>query len=118
LLDQRRDDAFGVLVGNLDQHHVARMAFDKRCNIAISRPTDQIAFPMAGDWAWLDNGRLTLSFLDSGTPQMIVVRLIRAVSVVTRRRPQARTTKPIVHMRRGFGLPRLFQGRVANRSDS
>src|SRR3954470_19789161 len=49
LLDQRRDDAFGVLVSNLDQHHVTRMAFDKRCNIAISRPTDQIAFPMAGD---------------------------------------------------------------------
>ncbi|KJC60205.1 hypothetical protein UP10_14110 [Bradyrhizobium sp. LTSPM299] len=32
LLDQRRDDAFGVLVSNLDQHHVSRMAFDKRCN--------------------------------------------------------------------------------------
>lgn len=72
----------------------------------------------AVNWAWLDNGRLTLSFLNSGTPQMIVVRLIRAVSVVIRRRPQARTTKPIVHMRCGFGLPRLFQGRVANRSDS
>ena len=61
LLDQRRDDAFGVLVSNLDQHHVARMAFDKRCNIAISRPTDQIAFPMAGDRAIFDRRR---SFTD------------------------------------------------------
>src|ERR1700688_2004659 len=49
LLDQRRDDAFGVLVSNLDQHHISRMAFDKRCNIAISRPADQVALPMAWD---------------------------------------------------------------------
>jgi hypothetical protein len=61
LLDQCRDDAFGVLVGNFDQHHVARMALDKRCNIAIPRPTDQIAFPMTGDRTIFDRRR---SFAD------------------------------------------------------
>src|SRR5665213_2971850 len=57
LLDKRRDDAFRVLVSNLDQHHVARMAFDQRCNIAISRSTDQIAFPMAGNRAIFNRRR-------------------------------------------------------------
>src|SRR3984893_6099832 len=49
LLDQRRDNAFGVLVSNLDQHHVARMALEKRCNIAIPCPADQVTLPMAWD---------------------------------------------------------------------
>src|SRR5665213_4257146 len=44
-------------VSNLDQHHIARMAFDKRCNIAISRPTNQIAFPMARDRTIFDRRR-------------------------------------------------------------
>src|SRR3954466_14047553 len=61
LLDQCRDDAFCVLVSNLDQHHVARMALDKRRNIAISRPTDQIAFPMAWHRTVFDRRR---SFTD------------------------------------------------------
>src|SRR3979490_2985807 len=47
LLDQCRDNAFGILVRNLDQHHVARMALDKRCDITIPRSTDQVALPMA-----------------------------------------------------------------------
>src|SRR6478752_1944688 len=47
LLDQGRDNAFGILVRNLDQHHVARMALDKRCDITIARSTDQVALPMA-----------------------------------------------------------------------
>src|SRR5882757_5497538 len=47
LLDQCRDNAFGILVRNLDQHHVARMALDKRCDITIARSTDQVALPMA-----------------------------------------------------------------------
>src|SRR3954451_16975455 len=46
-LDQCRDNAFGILVRNLDQHHVARMALDKRCDITIPRSTDQVALPMA-----------------------------------------------------------------------
>src|SRR4051794_40688701 len=57
LLDQRRDDAFGVLISNLDQHHVARMAFDKRCNIAIPRPANQIASPMVWDRSIFDRRR-------------------------------------------------------------
>src|SRR3981189_1123807 len=61
LLDQRRDDALGGLVSNLDKHTVARMALDKCCNIAISRPTDQIAFPMARDRTIFDRRR---SFTD------------------------------------------------------
>src|SRR5258705_5570022 len=47
LLDQCRDNAFGILVRNLDQHYVARMALDKRCDITIPRSTDQVALPMA-----------------------------------------------------------------------
>src|SRR6478672_12867948 len=38
LFDQRRDDAFSILVRDLDQHHVARMTFDKRCDIAVPDP--------------------------------------------------------------------------------
>src|SRR5665647_274108 len=44
-----RNDAFGVFVRDLDQHHVARMALDKRCNIAVARPADQVALPVAWD---------------------------------------------------------------------
>ena len=47
LFDQRRDDAFSILVRDLDQHHVARMTFDKRCDIAVPGPADQVALPMA-----------------------------------------------------------------------
>src|SRR3982074_3216288 len=46
LLDQCRDNAFGILVRNLDQHHVTSMALDKRCDITIPRSTDQVALPM------------------------------------------------------------------------
>src|SRR5690349_17436272 len=49
LLDERRDDAFGILVRDLDQHHVARMALDKCCDIAVPRSTDQVALPVAWD---------------------------------------------------------------------
>jgi hypothetical protein len=38
LFNQRRDDAFGILVRDLDQHHVARMTLDERCNIAVPGP--------------------------------------------------------------------------------
>jgi len=48
LFDERRDNAFGVLVRNLDQHHVARMALDKCCDIAVPRSADQVALPVAG----------------------------------------------------------------------
>ena len=47
LFDQRRDNAFGVLVRNLDQHHVARMTLDKRCDIAVPGSADQVALPVA-----------------------------------------------------------------------
>ena len=47
LFDQRRDDAFSILVRDLDQHHVARMTFDKRCDIAVPGTADQVALPMA-----------------------------------------------------------------------
>ena len=36
-----------ILVRDLDQRHVARMALDKRCDIAVSGPADQIALPIA-----------------------------------------------------------------------
>src|SRR5215475_14363651 len=49
LLDKRRDDAFGILVGDLDQHHVARMAFDKCYDIAVPRSANQVALPVAWD---------------------------------------------------------------------
>ncbi len=47
LFDQCRDDAFSILVRDLDQHHVARMTLDKRCDIAVPGPADQVALPMA-----------------------------------------------------------------------
>src|SRR5258705_13794192 len=47
LLDQCRENAFGILVRNLDQPYVARMALVKRCDITIPRATDQVALPMA-----------------------------------------------------------------------
>jgi len=49
LLDERRDDAFGILVRDLDQHHVARMALDKCCDIAVPRSANQVALPVAWD---------------------------------------------------------------------
>jgi hypothetical protein len=49
LLDERRDDAFGILVRDLDQHRVARMAFDKCCDIAVPRSANQVALPVAWD---------------------------------------------------------------------
>src|SRR6185436_3550765 len=39
--DQRRDDAFSILVRDLDQHHVARMTLHKRCDIAVPGSADQ-----------------------------------------------------------------------------
>ncbi len=47
LFDQRRDDAFSILVRDLDRHHVARMTLHKRCDIAVPGPADQVALPMA-----------------------------------------------------------------------
>ena len=47
LFDQRRNDAGGILVGDFDQHHVARMAFNKRRDIAIPRSTYEVTLPMA-----------------------------------------------------------------------
>src|SRR6516165_8699593 len=49
LLDKRRDDAFGILVRNLDPHQVARMALDKGCDIAVPRSANQVALPVAWD---------------------------------------------------------------------
>src|SRR5258708_39111360 len=49
LLDERRDDAFGILVRDLDQHHVARMALDKCCDIAVPRSANQVTLPVGWD---------------------------------------------------------------------
>src|ERR1700704_5879827 len=46
LLDERRDDALGILVRGLDQHHVARMALDKCCDIAVPRSATQVTIPV------------------------------------------------------------------------
>src|SRR6202035_4537096 len=48
LLDERRDDAFGILVRDLDQHHVARMALDKCCDVAVPRSANQITSQWPG----------------------------------------------------------------------
>jgi len=44
VLDQGGDNAFGVLVGDLDQHEGAGMALDQRRHIAVLGPTDEVAF--------------------------------------------------------------------------
>ena len=47
LLDQGRDDAFGILVRDFEQHHIPGMAFDQRGDVAVLRPPDQIALPLS-----------------------------------------------------------------------
>ena len=59
LFDQCRDDAFGVFVGDLDQHHVARVALDQRGDIAVLRSADQVTLPVAGNGAILDEAGLS-----------------------------------------------------------
>ena len=57
LFDQRRDDAGGIRIGDLDQHHVARLALDQRRDVAAPRASDEVALPMSGDGAILDRCR-------------------------------------------------------------
>src|SRR3546814_17753120 len=57
LLDERRDDAAGILVGDLDQDHVARLAFDQRRDVAAQRPGNEVAFPMPGHGTIFDRLR-------------------------------------------------------------
>src|SRR5450759_5198749 len=47
LLDERGDYRLGVLTGHLRQHHVTRMTLDQGRDVAVVRPGQQIAFPMA-----------------------------------------------------------------------
>jgi len=54
LFDQGRDDAGGILVRHLGQDHIARLAFDQRHDMAVSRARDEIALPMSGHGAVLD----------------------------------------------------------------
>ena len=61
LPDQRRDDGRGLLVRDLGQDHVARLALDQRHDMAAARSRDKIAFPVPGHGAVLDAGR---SFAD------------------------------------------------------
>src|SRR4029077_8922934 len=49
LLDERGYDRLGVLVGHLRQHHVTGMTLDQGRDIAVLRPRQEIAFPMAGN---------------------------------------------------------------------
>ena len=57
LFDQRRNDAGGILVGDFDQHHVARLALDERRNVAVTRSGNEVSRPMSGDSAILDRRR-------------------------------------------------------------
>ena len=45
LFDQPRDNAFGVLIGDFNQHDVARLAFDQGGDVAVFGAADQITFP-------------------------------------------------------------------------
>jgi hypothetical protein len=56
VLDEGGDDAFGVLVGNLDRHEVSRVTLDRRRHIAVLGPTDEVAFPMSGNSSIFDGG--------------------------------------------------------------
>src|SRR6266404_5321924 len=47
LLDERGDCRLGVLTCHLGQHHVTRMTLDQGRDVAVVRPGQQIAFPMA-----------------------------------------------------------------------
>ena len=57
LLDQRCNDRVGLLVGDLGQDHVARLALDQGHDMAAARARDQVAFPMPRHRAILRLGR-------------------------------------------------------------
>ena len=48
LFDERRDDAFGVFVRDLGQHHKPGMALDQRGDVAVLRSADQLGILSAG----------------------------------------------------------------------
>ena len=54
MLDEGSDNALGVLVLNFRQHHKAGMALDQRGDVAVVRPHDQVALPMARNGTILD----------------------------------------------------------------
>ena len=54
VFDQGGDDAFGGVVGDLDQHHVARMPLDQSGDVAVAGAAHEVAFPVAGDGAIFD----------------------------------------------------------------
>ena len=43
------DNSFGLLVGNLRQHHITRVTFDQSGDVGVPRSGDQIPFPVTGD---------------------------------------------------------------------
>src|SRR6478609_11684160 len=47
LLDERADYRLGVLTCHLGQHHVTRMTLDQGRDVAVVRPRQEIALPMA-----------------------------------------------------------------------
>ena len=55
--DQRREDTVDAPVGELDQDHITRLALDLRRDLAVTRPGNEIAFPMTGHGTIFDRRR-------------------------------------------------------------
>ncbi len=56
-LCERLGDRGGVLAVDLNEHHVARMAFDQCGDLGTGAAHEQVAFPVAWHGAILDFGR-------------------------------------------------------------
>src|SRR5712671_4279374 len=78
LLDERRDCRLGVLTCHLGQHHVTRMTLDQGRDVAVVRPRQEIAFPMARHCP-IFNRRRSLTDRDDilDMPPSIAIRINR-----------------------------------------
>jgi hypothetical protein len=72
-----RDDALGVFVGNIYQHHIPRMSLNKRCDVAVLRPADQVAFPVSRNSTVFDAGGVITTAFPGAIVQTCIVHLVR-----------------------------------------
>src|SRR5664279_1146439 len=78
VLDERIDDRLRVLARNLDQHHVSRLTFHQRCDLAAATAEHQISFPVAGHGAVL-NGRRPFADRYGANDPPVNVSLLRVM---------------------------------------
>lgn len=79
MLDKRVDDRLCVFAIELHQHHVARLTFYQRRDLAVATAKDQIAFPMSRHSSVL-NARGTFTDRDSISDLSMDRRPLRVVT--------------------------------------